>query len=398
MKITAVETLRPSFQPNVLILRLHTDEGHTGLGETFYAATGVESYLHDVAAPVLLGLAAPGPEHVAGLLTPYVGYQGGGVETRGNGAIDIALWDLLGKRAGLPVAELLGGPVRDQIKVYNTCAGPGYVATSSRQESANWGTGIAGRYEDLSAFLTRPGELALDLAAEGIPGMKVWPFDQAAEKTGGTDISAADLDAGLRIVAEIRDAVGADMDLMIEMHGLWSRRGAAKICQALTPYQPFWVEDPIRSDAADALAQLAREIEVPVAGGETCTGRRGFLPLLQHGAINVATVDVQWSGGLTEARNVAALADAYGVPVAPHDCTGPVSFAACTHLVLSQRNGLVQETVRAFLRTWYGELVTGLPEVTDGTVRLSRRPGLGIDLQPALADRGDVIRRISSIS
>jgi L-alanine-DL-glutamate epimerase-like enolase superfamily enzyme len=396
MKITAVETLRPTFQPNVLVLRLHTDDGRTGLGEAFYAAAAVESYLHDTAAPVLLGLAEAGPERVAGLLAPYVGYQGAGVETRGNGAIDIALWDLLGKRAGLPVADLLGGPVRDRIKVYNTCAGPGYVSASSRQESANWGGGTAGRYEDLDAFMARPGHLARDLSSEGIPGMKIWPFDQAAEKTGGTDISAADLSAGLRIVAEIRDAVGAGMDLMIELHGLWNRRGAAKICQALTPYQPSWVEDPIRADSTDALARLAREIDVPVASGETCTGRRGFLPLLQSGAISVATVDVQWTGGLTEARKVAALADTYSVPVAPHDCTGPISLAACTHLVLSQRNGLVQETVRAFIRTWYGELVTGLPEISGGTIRLSARPGLGVDLVPALEHRGDIARRVTA--
>jgi hypothetical protein len=103
--------------------------------------------------------------------------------------------------------------------------------------------------------------------------------------------------------------------------------------------------------------------------GATCVGRRGFLPLLAADAIDVATVDVQWTGGLTEARTVATLADAYGIPVAPHDCTGPVSFAACVHLVLSQPNGLIQETVRAFRHTWYGAIASGLP-----TRRLPRMP------------------------
>jgi galactonate dehydratase len=184
---------------------------------------------------------------------------------------------------------------------------------------------------------------------------------------------------------------------MVELHGLWNRPAAERICSALTPYQPFWVEDPIRPDAVDALAALRRDIDVPVATGETVTGRRGFLPLLRHGAIDVATVDVQWTGGITEARKVATLADTFGVPVAPHDCTGPVTFAACCHVVLSQPNGVIQETVRAFLRTWYAELVEGLPVVEAGVVRLTGAPGLGVRLRDGLTDRPGVTRRVSHL-
>jgi L-alanine-DL-glutamate epimerase-like enolase superfamily enzyme len=106
---------------------------------------------------------------------------------------------------------------------------------------------------------------------------------------------------------------------------------------------------------------------------------------------------VQWTGGLTEARAIAILAETHGIPVAPHDCTGPVTFAACVHLVLSRPNGLVQETVRAFLRTWYGELVEGLPPIADGHVSVSSEPGLGLRLKPGLEDRADVRRRISRL-
>jgi galactonate dehydratase len=398
LKIVALETLRPAIQPNLLLVRLHTDHGLVGLGEAFFGATAVEAYLHDTAAPVLLGIDDPTPERAARLLAPYVGYQGGGVETRGNGAVDLALWDLLGKRAGLGVVDLLGGAVRDRIKVYNTCAGSGYVSTSSRQASDNWGLtamGVQRPYEDLKAFLDRPGELAKELWAEGLRGMKVWPFDQAAERTGGRAISEADLEGGLAVLEAIREAVGFQMDLMVELHGLWNRPAAARILQALTPYRPFWVEDPIRPDAVDALARLAAEVDVPIATGETCVGRRGFLPLLQGGAVDVITVDVGWTGGLTEARKVATLADAYGVPVAPHDCTGPVALAACAHLVLSQPNGLVQETVRAFLRTWYGELVTGFPVVQDGHISPAHEPGLGVRLREGLGEQPDVQRRIT---
>lgn len=395
MRITRLETLRPALQPNVLLLTLDTDEGLTGLGESFYAAGAVEAYLHETVAPVLLELAEPTPEAVAKLLAPYAGYQGAGVETRGNGAVDLALWDLLGKRAGLSVAQLMGGPVRRQIEVYNTCAGPEYVSSSSRQESTNWGRGSDSAYEDLDAFLTRPDALARELVAEGVRAMKIWPFDEAAERSWGTHISPGELARGVAIVERIRDAVGDQIDVIVELHGLWNRRGATAICDALAPFRPAWVEDPLRADAVDALARLATDVDVPIGAGETCVGRRGFLPLLTRGAIDVATVDVGWTGGLTEARKVAALADAHGIPIAPHDCTGPVSFAACVQLVLSQPNGLIQETVRAFLRSWYAELVTGLPPVEQGVVSLPAAAGLGVALVEGLAARPDVAQRVT---
>ncbi|MCO6004208.1 mandelate racemase/muconate lactonizing enzyme family protein [Actinoallomurus purpureus] len=397
MKIVALETLRPRVHPNLLLLLLHTDAGVTGLGEAFYGAGAVESYLHDTVAPVLLGLPDPTPERCARMLTSYVGYQGAGAETRGNGAVDIALWDLLGKTAGLPLVDLLGGAVRDAVPIYNTCAGPGYVRTSTRQESANWGLHDTERYDDLRAFLTDPGRLARELADEGIGGMKIWPFDRAAERTGGTEITTPDLDEGLAVLEAIRAEVGSRMNLMVELHGLWNRPAAARILAAIAPYQPYWVEDPLRPDAVDALAHLAAETDVPIATGETCVGRRGFLPLLTQGAVDVVTVDVQWTGGITEARKIAVLADAYGVPLAPHDCTGPVTLAACVHLVAGQPNGLVQETVRAFLRTWYADLVTGLPQIDDGSIRPSRAPGHGVTLRPGLSDDPEVQHRLTRL-
>lgn len=381
MKISVVETLCPAIQPNVLFVRLYTDEGMVGLGEAFYDAEAVESYLHHSLAPALCALPDATPEWAAQSLASYVGFQGGGVETRARGAIDLALWDLLGRSTGLPVVRLLGGPVRDAIGIYNTCAGSGYVSRSSRQVMDNWGLGSESILDDLRAFLTRPGELARELRHEGIPAMKVWPFDAAAERSGGQDISRSELAKGVGVIEQIRDAVGSDMDIMVELHGLWNRRAATKICDALAPYGIYWVEDPIRPDAVDALAALHADIDIPLATGETCVGRRGFLPLLERAAVDVVTCDVQWTGGLTEARKIAALADIYGVPIAPHDCTGPVTFAACCHLSLSQPNALIQETVRAFRHTWYEELVTGVPQVSGGVVRVGETPGLGVELR-----------------
>lgn len=383
--ITTVQTIRPAVQPNLLFVLVQDDEGYRGLGEAFFGSRTVETYIHESAAEVILSNPDPTPERVAQALIPYTGFQGAGAEVRGNAAIDLALWDLLGKRSGQPLAALFGGPAHSSLPIYNTCAGPGYVSTSTRQESDNWGVpqnGTGAALEDLDAFLNRPAKLARELYDEGIRGMKVWPFDRAAEASNGTHISPHDLADGIKIIDAIRSEVGTEMNLMVELHGLWNRRTAATIIHAVTPYQPYWVEDPIRPDAVDALSALTAEVDVGIATGETVVGRRGFLPLLASGAVDIATVDVQWTGGLTEARKVASLADTYDVPVAPHDCTGPATLAACAHLALSAPNGMIQETVRAFLRTWYAELVDGLPDIRDGVVLPSDTPGHGVTLLP----------------
>lgn len=395
MRIVEVETLRPEFQPNVCLVRLRTDDGLEALGESYYSAEAIESYIHRSLAPLLVSLHDPSPEEFAVVAAPYVGYQGGGVEMRALGAVDIALWDLLGHRAGLPVARLLGGPVRESVRVYNTCAGPGYVSSSSWQHSSNWGLGAATDLEDLDAFRTRPAELAIELRDEGITGMKVWPFDSFAEVSRGNEITPVQIAEGIRVIEQIRSVVSpAEMDVMVELHGLWNRNSATRIAHALRDLDPYWVEDPIRGDSVDALAHLRDHIDVPIAIGETVAGVRGFLPLLKAGVPAFVTVDAQWTGGITQARRVAALADAFSTPVAPHDCTGPVTFAAVCHLTMSQPNAVIQESVRAFTRTWYNDLVTGLPQISEGHLTLSEEPGLGVTLSDRL-DGADVLRRIT---
>jgi galactonate dehydratase len=402
MRIVELETVRTPLHPNLLFVLLRSDDGQVGLGEAFNGVPAVDAYLHETAAEVLFAMSDVSPERCARTLTPYMGFQGAGAETRGNGAVDFALWDLLGKAAGLPLTRLLGGPVRTPMPVYNTCAGSGYIRDAARQSSDNWGLPTAQlpptenleNLEDLDGFLHRPRELARSLWDEGIRGMKIWPFDLEAERTNGTDISVPALAEAIGTIAAIREEVGLEMSLMIELHGLWTRPAAEKIMRALVPYQPYWVEDPLRSDAADAFARLADAVDLPIATGETCVGRRGFQPLLASGAVDVATMDLQWTGGLTEARKIATMADAYAVPIAPHDCTGPVTLACSTHLVTSQPNGLVQETVRAFLRTWYRDLVVGMPVVADGHIAPGEEPGHGVSLRADLPP-DTWVRRVS---
>jgi galactonate dehydratase len=383
--------------PSSLWIQLHDEKGNVGLGETFFSQTVIEEYVHAIAAPILFSLPTASPESVSQVLTPYTGFQGGGIEMRALGGIDIALWDLWGKRLGAPVVELLGGQVRDEIKIYNTCAGASYMKKTSTQNTKNWGIGEgqAKQYEDLNAFMTNPAKLAQELFESGVKGMKIWPFDPAAERTLGTSISKEELDFGVGVVAAIRKEVGLEMDIMIELHGLWQRPAVETIINALAPYDIFWFEDPIRPDAVDALSFLRTSTGQKIATGETLVGRRGILPLLQKNAVDIVTIDVQWTGGLTEARKIASLAQTFATPIAPHDCTGPVSLAACTHLVLSQTNSILQETTRAFINTWYQDFAVGVPVIKDGHISVTKDPGHGVMLKDWVYNDSEVIIRTS---
>ena len=398
-RITAVETIRTALQPNVTLVVLHDDAGQTGLGETFYGASSVEAYIHDVAVPLLADHQAPtSPARAARLLSGYVGYSGSGSEIRGNSAIDIALWDLLAKRGSLPLRELLGGPVRENIPVYNTCAGSDYVSAQSRQSSSNWGIGAASgkRYEDLEAFLNRPGELARDLRDEGYTGMKVWPFDLAAEASAGDH--RTNLDFGLAVLDEIRDAVGDQMDLYLELHSLWTLGGAERLLKALERFDLAWVEDPLRADHAQALQSLKQATGIPIAVGESIGG--GLSPyrtLLESRSIDVAIVDLGWSGGITAGLKTSSIAEQYGIPIAPHDCTGPVSLAVAAHFVTAIPNGYVQEVARSFYHGWYQQIADGLPRIADGVITPADSPGHGVILHDDFLSSPSTVRRISHL-
>ena len=397
MKITNVETVRLGEFPNIIWVRIHTDEGLTGLGETFMGAAAVEAYIHEWVGPKLIGKDPLAIESRNRDITGYLGWRGSGAETRGNSAVDIALWDIFGKAANMPVYTALGGKSRDDIRIYNTCAGYQYVRSTTNQSSANWGIDAAkksaGPYEDLEGFLNRAGELAESLLSEGITGMKIWPFDPAAEKSHGQYISNADLDLALEPFRKIRDAVGQKMDIMVEFHSLWRLPMAQKISRALKPFNTFWHEDAIRMDSLDLLKQYAKDCDALICASETLSYKWGFKDYLQTGVAGVVMPDLSWCGGLSEGRKIAALADAWQLPVAPHDCTGPVVWTASSHLSLHAPNALVQESVRAFYTGWYKELVTELPVVKNGMLSLGDKPGLGLELLPDLHLRADAIVR-----
>ena len=398
MKITALETIRNAEFPNLLWLHVHTDEGISGLGETFFGAQAVEAYLHESVAPQLLGQDPGRIDYIARKLYGYLGFRGSGVETRGNSAIDIALWDLWGKRTGQPVYQLLGGLTREQVRVYNTCAGYRYVRQRPVQTTDNWGLdGEEGPYEDLDAFLNRADELALSLLQQGIQAMKIWPFDHAAENNGGLHISPAELRRALEPFEKIRKAVGDKMDIMVEFHSLWNLPTACRIAEAVKPFQPYWMEDPVKIDSLSVVGEYRQRTGLPVTASETLSYRTGYKDLLEAKAVDIVMPDLSWCGGISEAKKIATMAEAHQLPVAPHDCTGPVVLTASSHLSLNAPNALLQETVRAFYTGWYKEIVTVLPIIEEGYLRLEPNPGLGLELLPDFLKRNDTYRKRSEL-
>jgi galactonate dehydratase len=397
VKITAIETLRLAEFPNLLWVLVASDAGHTGIGETFYGAAAVEAHIHETLVPRLLGADPLRIEHLNALMTALpVAQASTGVEFRAASALDIALWDLFGKCCGQPVHQLLGGRCFDRLRVYNTCAGYRYVRAGDFRALANWQPDHRqGPYEDLDAFMHRADDLAESLLGSGITAMKIWPFDTVARETGGRYITSAQLRQGLAPLEKIRKRVGDRMDIMVEFHSLWNLPAARQIARELEPLKPWWFEDPIVMNSPQALAEYARSTSVWVCASETLGTRWAYKDYLDRDALHVAMVDLSWSGGLTEGRKIASLAATYHRPFAPHDCIGPVSYAAAIHMAFSQPNTLIQESVRAFYSGYYRELVTVVPSVTDGFVTPMEGPGLGTELLPDVFKRSDLSRRRS---
>ena len=388
VKLTRIDTIHlgeDSAMPGLLLVRLHTDEGLVGEGETYYTPAATRAFIHELAAPLLLGrdpLAIEG--HWRSLYEMCARFGAKGNEMRALSALDVGLWDILGQAAGLPVYQLLGGACRDRIKTYNTCAGPLY----GRTLRAGYGiTDAAGTLDDLVAFKTDAGELARDLLSEGITGMKIWPFDVFAQEKGGVGIEYRDLQAGLEPVRKIREAVGREMEIMIEGHGFWSLPAAVQIARALEEFEPAWVEDLIRADDPTALAALCRGNVDPGAGERVPDDTLGVPPRPRRPRCGHRDD----RPGLVRRHHRGAQDRDHGRHLRrPGDDArlhGAASLFAGIHLSINAPNALYQETVRAYLRTFYADLVTDLPEIVDGHILAPTGPGLGTRLQPDVPAR-----------
>eukprot|EP01037_Dinobryon_pediforme_P002117 gene2117-2154_t len=399
MKITAIETLRTEEFANVLWLRVHTDAGVIGLGETFYGAGAVEAHLHDTLAGRLLGRDPLRIEAIhRDMLNLPMAQSSTGVEYRAASAVDIALWDIFGKVCGQPVHQMLGGLCRDKQRIYNTCAGYAYVRSNNIKPVSNWNwSDENGPYEDLNGFMTRADAVAESLLAQGISAMKIWPFDPAAIENDGMHITPDQLRKAVEPFEKIRRAVGDKMEIMVEFHSLWNLPMAKKIARVLEDYNPTWYEDPIRMNSPQALEEYAASTDVWTCASETLGSRYPYKDMLDRNAMHVVMADLCWTGGLTEGRKIAAMAETYHRPFAPHDCIGPVGFIAAIHMSFSQPNTLIQESVRAFYTGWYNELVTTMPVIKDGFVFPMEGPGLGVELLPRVFERADLKTRRTAL-
>lgn len=393
MKITAIETLSqpegPS--PSVTFVLLHTDEGVTGLGETYYTPKTVAAYVHEAIAPVVLGT---DPLHDAVWDTLYAQSArrvGGGTDMRAISAIDLALWDLKGKAAGLPVFALLGGadPSRSGVAVYNTCAGIAYAA------STHVGRGGQSGPDDLWRAANDPGGLAQELRDEGFVGMKVWPFDAAAQQYGGMRISSAEVSAGRSVVERIRDAVGDDLEIMLEGHAQWDASPALKILEAVAEFDIQWAEDFVLAHDPATLRWLSERSPVPLAASEYLGGRWQYRQLLEQGAIQYLHLDPSWCGGISEAQKILALTSAHGVVASMHDCTGPINLLAGLHLAAANQTVAYQEVLRSYLSDVYPTMVDTEWTRSGGLMAAPDRPGLGAELTEQYLAQPGLVRQVS---
>jgi len=387
MKITRIETIWLDDQPNTTWVRLHTDDGLIGLGETFYVPRAISAIVHDVFANLLLGRSPFDIENHWQNMFSTVNFFGfAGSETRAISAVDVALWDIVGQYTGQPIYNLLGGRSRDRVQIYNTC-----VSHGPYQDYHTWRQG-------------RAGELAKDLLKNGIKAMKIWPFDQFGASLGGPVgqragaeavgpvthyLSKENLKKGISYVEDIRNTVGDKMEIAIEGHARWNLPQATKIARALEPYDVMWLEEMIPPDNVESYARLKAETTIPVCVSERLFSRFGFRQVVEANAADIIMPDMAWTGGLTETRKICSLADTYYLPVTSHDCIGPVAVWSAAHLMLHIPNALIVETVRAYYMGWYNEVMTEPLPILDGMISLSGKPGLGVALREELLNRPD---------
>ncbi|MFE5294588.1 galactonate dehydratase [Isoptericola sp. NPDC056618] len=352
MKITSLTTF--AVPPRWLFLKIETDEGIVGWGEPV-----LEGRAASVAAAVeelsdyLVG---KDPRHIEDHWTVLYRsgfYRGGGVHMSALAGIDQALWDIKGKALGVPVHELLGGRVRDRIKVYSWIGGdrPAETAAAAREAV---GRGFS------AVKMNGPEEMQY---------LDTW--DKVERVVAN--------------VAAVREAVGPDVGIGVDFHGRVHRPMARVLLEALEPYHLMFVEEPVLSEHVDGIADVLRASSTPIALGERLYSRWDFKDVITSGVVDVIQPDLSHAGGITEVRKIAAMAEAYDIAVAPHCPLGPIALAACLQLDAVTYNAVIQEQSLGIHYNTSNDLLDYVvdPSVfaySDGSVEIPRGPGLGIEV------------------
>ncbi len=377
MKITKIETVRVGEFFHVLWVRVHTDAGHVGLGETWYLPRAVSAVIHDVYAPHLVGRDPLERERLWDVMYRIAeGFGYAGAEFRALSAIDIALWDIAGQVMEQPIYELLGGRCRDRIPIYNTI-------------------GSYGPYQDDEWEMRDPVGLAQSLLDEGITVMKAYYASHIPRDAGGNLVSTRDIKEALRPLALIRKELGDQIDIAHDGAGNWSLPSAVKICQAMDEYDIFWQEEMIRPVNVETHLRLSEATRAPICAAERLISKYQFRDYIERGAAEIVMPDLIWTGGITETKKIATLAETYQTPIAPHDWTGPVNVFACAHISLAVPNLMLQETNRAYYKGWYDKFIEPNVVIRDGFLEPPEGPGLGTRLKAEVLERPDATIEVS---
>jgi galactonate dehydratase len=364
MKITKIETLVcHARMRNWIFVKVVTDQpGLYGWGEATleWHTRGVVGAIEDI-AQLLIGEDPTRVEHLWQMMYRQHFWHGNGI-VRGTAisGIDIALWDIVGKVHGVPCHKLWGGPVRDYIRLYSHLGG--------------------GKMEDMyccdPSDAKRFGDLARQAVEEGFTAFKCMAVPETAPLEGLQPIRYAEA-----CVKAMRDAVGDSIDIMVDCHARPSPRMGLLFAKALEPYNLYFFEEPCWPETMDDIALIQRAVKTPIATGERLVGLAPFRELLEKRAASVIQPDITHCGGLSEARKISAMADAYRVAVAPHNPQGPVSTAASLELGFATPSYIICETVHSDV-PWRADVVKeGFTVDKKGrTVRPNTRPGLGIEI------------------
>lgn len=364
MRITKIEThVCNARMRNWIFVKVLTDTpGLWGWGEATleWHTRSVVGAIADL-EPLLIGEDPTRIEYLWQIMYRQHFWHGNGI-VRGTAisGIDIALWDILGKVHGVPCHKLWGGPVRDYVRLYSHLGG-------GKMEEF---------YQTDPADASRFAELAQKSVAEGFTAFKTMAVPETMPLEGLAPVRYAE-----KCVAAMREAVGEGIDIMVDCHARPSPRMGHLFAEALEPYGLYWFEEPCWPETVDDIASIQRAVRTPIATGERLVGIHAFRELLEKRACSVIQPDITHCGGLSEARRIAALADAYRVSLAPHNPQGPVSTAASLELGFATPSYLICESVHSDV-PWRTEICTEsfVVEPEGRLVRPGTRPGLGIEI------------------